>query len=180
MISNKAQLSHVCLDLCVCVFSFQVGSLDTSRTRGVTCTTSRPCTSALSALHLTLPAWGLLEIASQPPPLRCLPHSTLRGTSASPSARHTSSHTPPPPPPPPAAAPPSSLLCQRCDPHTSERRAHQQRLHPCYILRSALPLQKALQCPLVSRLSTKAPERFTATSTATSRPYIFDSVCVCV
>ncbi|KAE8277580.1 Homeobox protein NOBOX Homeodomain-containing protein [Larimichthys crocea] len=72
----------------------------------------------------------------------------------------------------------SSLLCQPCGLLASEQRSRQPRQRPCCLLRSALLLQKVLQCPLVSRLSMTALERFTATSTVTSPPYNFDSMFV--
>lgn len=163
--------------------SLQVGSQHTSRTRGVTCTVNQPSTSTLNALQLTPPIQEGLEIISHPPPPHCLPHHSSPGGTTGPrmqalSAYHTPIHTTPPPQPPAALL--SSLLCPPCGLLASEQRSRQPRLHRFCLLRSALPLQKALQCPLVSRLSMTALKRFTATSTVTSPPYIFDLMFVCL
>ncbi len=159
-----------------------MGSQRTSRTSGVACTANQPSTSMLSALQLIPAAWPVLEITIRPPPPQCLPlRSSLEGTTGprmqTPSAHRTPIHTPPPPPA--TAPPPSSLLCPPCGPLASEQKSLRARLHPCCLLRSAQPLQIALQCPLVLRLNMTALERYTATSTATSPPYIFDCIFVC-
>lgn len=138
----------------------------------------------LSALQLITPAWEVHEITSPPPqPLYLPPHSSPEGTTNHHMQTLSTHHTPfrtPPPLPAAAAAPPSCLLCPPCGPLASEQKSLQPRLHPCCLLRSAQPLQIALQCPLVSRLSMTALERFTVTSTVTSPPYIFDYLIVSV
>lgn len=149
----------------------QVDPLLISHTHGVTRTTNQSCTSMLSALPHTMSVQDLPNRLHQLPAFLCNHHSSQEETT---SPHMCPRHALPPAPPLPSR--PSQL----CGPPASQQRVHQPESHCFCLHRSVLYPQKALQCPLLSKLSMTAPKKCTATFTVTSPQYIFDCVSVCI